>query len=517
MLRINKLIGAIFFVALAFVSSIKLIGTFRLFSNYVGVIIGSVVIFICVLLFCFIFFKTNILQDKIAPKLNFINYCSSVKLIGVLILISLITKVIAVFILKIDSINSENDIKTYVISSAELSKWGEVRTYSQYVLDFSHLFWFAVSLLPVVSIFGVSQTAVSIYLSIVATLSVILIFDTLSYKISKKVSFIISLILLILPSQIIVPQIITHEIVLIFFISISMWLYFKAIPKSKSLKIRVVLFLLFTFDLLLCTLINGQGIVVCIAYILCILISKKNKLKEWFLSFGKISLIMIFIIFGSIFANMIHLNMVNLASNNNPNNPLQNVNKMYWTLYVGSNFDEAASYSVKDAQKFSQYSQIYSKDQINNYQKDLLLERWRSLASEPGKVVHLIYVKVNTIWRDFSYPYLVMQNSPLTDGYENSDVINNMSVLLHILENVFYLFVSFIGLISSFVNLKKTSIDYMLFLKLLLMGVTCLLLITECNNKYSITLQPFYFIICLSQVSVDGELCFETVKRKLKK
>lgn len=56
----------------------------------------------------------------------------------------------------------------------------------------------------------------------------------------------------------------------------------------------------------------------------------------------------------------------------------------------------------------------------------------------------------------------------------------------------------------------------MLFLKLLLMGVTCLLLITECNNKYSITLQPFYFIICLSQVSVDGELCFETVKRKLK-
>ena len=102
---------------------------------------------------------------------------------------------IAIFALDIDSINSpfgtSLDMKIYVISSDELSKWGEVRTYSQYTLDFSHIFWFAIFLLPVVSIFGVSQTAIYIYLSIVVTLSVILIFDTLAYKVSKKIAFII--------------------------------------------------------------------------------------------------------------------------------------------------------------------------------------------------------------------------------------------------------------------------------------------------------------------------------------
>ena len=195
---------------------------------------------------------------------------------------------------------------------------------------------------------------------------------------------------------------------------------------------------------------------------------------------------------------------------------LENVNKFYWTLYVGSNCETDGIYSNEDARDFCRFSNEYSKEQLDNYQKDLLLKRWQSLVSEPGKAVHLTYVKANTIWRDFSYPYFVVQNFSHMAGYENNDVIYNISVLLHISENIFLLFVSFIGLICSFVNIKKMDMDYMLFLKLLLMGITCLLLITERNNKYSMVLQPFYLIICLSQVSVDGELCFETVKRNFK-
>ena len=139
----------------------------------------------------------------------------------------MITKFIAVMAFHINSIDDHSDINVYVTTSKELADYGMVKQYANYCNSFSHMFWYAVFLTPVTRLFGISQLAYSIYLSITLTLVCALVFDTMSFLYSKAIAFSVAFLFCILPSQILLPQYVTHEIASMFFLFIGIWLYFK--------------------------------------------------------------------------------------------------------------------------------------------------------------------------------------------------------------------------------------------------------------------------------------------------
>lgn len=56
-------------------------------------------------------------------------------------------------------------------------------------------------------------------------------------------------------------------------------------------------------------------------------------------------------------------------------------------------------------------------------------------------------------------------------------------------------FASIICLTQAIWNRKKVS-DYALLIQLFFMGMTAMLMLTECRNKYTIVLQPFFWMAC---------------------
>ena len=54
---------------------------------------------------------------------------------------------------------------------------------------------------------------------------------------------------------------------------------------------------------------------------------------------------------------------------------------------------------------------------------------------------------------------------------------------------------SIICLVENIHHRKETS-DYALLIQLFLLGTTAMLMLTECRNKYTIAIQPFFWMVC---------------------
>lgn len=260
--------------------------------------------------------------------------------------ISFMTKLLAIAIFHIESINDGSDIDVYVTAAYELGTTGMATTHAGYLSSFSHMFWFGYFLSPIAGIFGVSQIAFSIYLTIVLTISSLLLFSAFAEQTDKNKAFIVFVILLFLA-----------------------------------------------------TLRNAAGLVMCIAFFILFFVQMTKKFSM--LIFGKFAvkapLIIVVISVGGIIASDIQQKHCDV-----PEEYILN-DKVLWTLYVGGSVEHSGEWNLEDSQEFNSYDSELPYDEIQQFRKDEVLTRYKELISNVSNLGDLIKQKLITIWGVFGY------------------------------------------------------------------------------------------------------------------
>lgn len=418
----------------------------------------------------------DVVAERITPR----------KMLLLLALGLLLPKLAAIMILDINSL-IHPDIDVYVTTADELAQSGIAQTYAGYCYSYSHMFWFSVFLVPIVKVFGASYRALSIYLVCVSSLSVMLIYDTVRHVLSYKKAILIGGIICLLPSQILLPSYIVHEHALTFFLSLGIWLHYRLLPQIKNSSIRMSVHVLIWVTLLLASQVNSIGLVAIIAYCICCLTDTSRKRIKRLTSVGMVIAI---VLIGSTAFDQIQLTHSSIADG------YVNSDKVTWTLYVGSRVEEG--WFEEAGRRYQAYEQGSSLEEIQNYRRDLLREEYMSLFKNPQRIVHIIKEKLITIWSCFTYPI----------GYSNETITNQdirvfynryLFKPLVLIEFGISVLLVFCGLISR-IRDKETN-GFLLFLELYLLGVTALLLLTECNNKYTISMQMIFPITCVGMIA----------------
>lgn len=493
--RINKIISYIFIAFLASVLLSKFVYLFDLVPSFVAIFaVLIIIVFIAI-----IYKNWNKIYLKFTQKLSFLHKLSLKKMIFIILITSLLTKLAAIFIFQINTIDNHPDVNVYATTANELCIYGNVYKFADYCYNFSHMFWFSIFLVPAVKVFGLSQLTLSIYTAIILTISVLLIFDTVQYKFNRKKAFIITIVFLLLPSQILLPSFITHEIALLFFSSISLWNYFRILPTVKNRWIKVTLYALLFFNLLFCTLVNSAGLILVIAMLIVFFISglRKITLKNFLNTTIKCISLILVIAFGTIMCNCFQLAHSNLSED------YVKGDKVLWTLYVGSNIKTSGGYSNEDADTFNKYSGIFDENENKEYHKDLIYKRYAEILKNPGELLNLSIKKFNKMWSSYTYPV----------GFANETIVEkNIQNLYNkflfkpfsFIEYVVSILAVILGLYSTVKKRKTEKSDYYLLIELLLLGTTALLLLSECDNKY-IT-GAYIYIYISSLILCSGKL-----------
>lgn len=495
---LSKIIGYIFFGLLICIVLSKLIYIFRLVPFVVGLIV-------CFILFAFCAFamlKRKQIKCVFASFLNRIDGISYRKLLFLIVLLSLLTKSLAVFAFQINSIDDHSDINVYVTTSKELSDNMIAETYAGYCMTFSHMFWFAMFLSPITKIFGISQLAYSLFFVLIDTIVCVLLFDLFAFVFNKTQSFIVIMLYVLLPSQILLPQYITHENASLLFLTVSLWLYFKYYRLTSGKIKKIVLYSLSILALLLCSAINSLGIVAFVAFFIVFLIEtvrRKTKKAVLKMLVKSGSLVLVFIL-GTLLMNTFQITHSKLSYE--PNN-----NKMLWTLYVGSNYDSQGEWF--DDKKWDDYPSEYTLHQINGYRKGLIAEHYTELLQDPRKLLDLIKNKMVNMWGTFGY----------STGYTNETILNKSigefynKILFKPLSFIDYgvlLILALLGCYKVWKYRKQNKDTLFVFGELFLLGSTLLLLITECRNKYTIMLIPLYIMVCIVHQKSNKKYCYES-------
>ena len=473
----------------------KLIFIFRLVPFVVGLIACFALFALC----AFAIIKRKQIIRIITSFLNRIDDISYKKLLFFIALLSLLTKALAVFVFQINSIDDHSDINVYVTTSKELSENMLAETYADYCMTFSHMFWFAMFLSPITKIFGISQIAYSLFFVLVNTIVCVLLFDLFAFVFNKQKSFIAVMLYILLPSQILLPQYITHENASLFFLTISLWLYFKQYRGASGKAKMIVFFALSIVALSHCNAINSLGIVAFIAlFIIFFIETVREKTKKAVLKMlaKGISLTLVFLL-GTLMMNSFQASHSKL--NYEPNN-----NKMLWTLYVGSNYESQGEWF--DDKKWDDYPSGYTLNQINDYRKGLISEHYAELFHNPVKLIDLVKNKMVNMWGTFGY----------STGYTNETIPNTTiggfynKILFKPLSFIDYgvlLILAFLGCYKEWKYRKRKKDLLFVFGELFLLGSTLLLLITECRNKYTIMLIPLFIMICVVLQQSEKSCC----------
>lgn len=444
----------------------------------------------------FLWFKIDKIHEIVIRIFSLADVMSNKKKFLILLFVALSTKLLAVFIFQIVSINDNSDINVYVTTSNELAEYGVAKSYANYCYSFSHMYWFSVFLLPVTKIFGVSQFAYSIFLTLILTTSTMLLFDTVCYYCKKSCAFIAFMIFTLLPSQILLPQYVTHEIASLFFLSIAIWLYFKWYAKCDK-KIHKFIVLLLTFvSLLFCSAVNAIGLVAIIAFAVVFLIEfvRKHSLKNFLVSVTKMICLLLVFAIGVFILNIIQVNYSEIDYKKINNNKLQ------WTLYVGSNYESKGQWYLDT--RWDNFPDTYDQNEVNKYHQDLISERYNELLSNPEKAITLLKDKLVTIWGNFTY----------STGYTNENIINKTMQSFYnkflfkpfcLVEYLMLTLLSILGLFLIIMQYKQKKGLFYVFCELYLLGTTALLLLTECRNKYIISIVPVFVMTVALMIDMD--------------
>lgn len=416
------------------------------------------------------------------------------RMLIVLTALSLLTKLGAAAILDINSL-IHPDIDVYVTTAKELADCGMAQTYAGYSYTNPHLFWYAVFLSPVVKCFGDSHKVLTVYLIIISTITLIALYDTVQHRVSYKKAIVFGILYCVLPGQVLLPGYVTHEVAMLFFLSIFIWLLFRVFPAMNHRYIRAVIAVLAIVMLIIAIQMNLAALIAAIALGIILMLSEFNgdvRIKGAKRIIACVVLGIAVVTGGNAFRTVQRMHTDLPAT-------YRETNRFLWVLYVGANTQTKGGWNSQDGDAFAQYEPGSSDREIEAYQRDLLKDRYASLITNGGDLVKLLKDKFLTIWSCFVYP-IGYSNETISDPDMRTLYNRFLFKPLVMLEFGLSVILAFCGLISR-MRSNAAGDQFQLFLELYMLGVTAMLLLTECNNKYTISLQPVFLAACLSAIS----------------
>ncbi|MDO4340833.1 MAG: DUF1919 domain-containing protein, partial [Eubacteriales bacterium] len=188
--------------------------------------------------------------------------------------------------------------------------------------------------------------------------------------------------------------------------------------------------------------------------------------------------------------------------------------KVIWTLFVGSNAETAGQWLLEDTEIFNAYPETATPEERNAFEINLLSERYQNLT-ENHRIGGLIKAKWSTIWSYFAYPISyaneTISNEGVREAY-NRFLFKPLTCIEYGLSVILVIFC-----IGSLFSLKRRSTVnfFYQFTLLYLLGITAMLMLTECTSKYTITVQPFFVISCIVMCKQEQCIFFRKVHDKL--
>lgn len=490
---LNRVIQNCFAIMIALIILDKSYFLFQLLPTSIALlgIVGIIVLLVCI---CNFWEKIYNLSSTIFEWLN--KKTTTKTAIVYIILLSFSLKIVSILVLQINSL-IHPDIDVYVTTASELVKMGRAHTFGEYCMNYSHMFWFAFFLTPVVRIFGKNYIALSIYMALVGTTSMVVLFDTVRRNFSKKRALAAFTIFSLFPSQILLPSFITHEQAMLFFLSLSIWFLFGLLPPIYSKNRKMLSVVISGIGILLLAIaiqINLAGSVAAIALCIVLFVKfiDKPSLKKWIFNILKCIIIVLII---ALIGNLCRIFQENHSDYNRENNHNYN-RKIIWTLFVGSNVKTSGQWSIEDMEIFDNYPEGATIEEQSRYQTNLLFERYEKLFDNYS-IIKLVREKWTTIWSYFNYP-INYANETISDsalrGVYNRYLFKPLTCIEYGISIILVLFC----LRSVFSKKHNSKNIFFLFVQLYLLGTTVLFMLTECTNKYTISMQPFILIACIA-------------------
>ncbi len=478
------------FISLSFVCLmiiVLIIKTIFLFSllSVGSATIGSLLVFV-VLIFGIVYKKrVRLLGRRVFEKIEIQkNYK---RIILYVFLLSIVLKIAIVYTFQINSL-IHPDIKAYVVSAVELCSKGFVEEYGSYCMDFPHMFWFSIFLSPIVCLFGTNNIALSMYLIVISTCSSFLICDIVARRYSKEHAVLFSLAVCFLPSQLLAPGYIIHEHALIFYMSLSAWLLFGLHPFERIKWKQNAFLLLGLLSLAFSVQVNKAAYIGVIAYLILFLVEKNpSKISQ---KVFRIALLLLVITLVAQSCSIYQLKHTKLKES------YISGDSVLWTLYVGGNPETKGQWNETDMIEFNKYNELKQEDVIREIRKDMVLNRYKYLMDNPATLFELLFNKMTTIWSCLTYP-ISYSNETIskteTREFYNKYLFKGL-VCIEYGFSVLFLIIFFSNL---FLSKNRVCDDFYRFSMLFTIGCTFLFLITECNNKYTYSIQLFFIVSSL--------------------
>lgn len=154
-------------------------------------------------------------------------------------------------------------------------------------------------------------------------------------------------------------------------------------------------------------------------------------------------------------------------------------------------------------EKWEKYPESYDSKEIDDYHKDLIYSHYQDLLNPPTKLINHLKNKLVTIWGDFSYS-IGFSNETITNDSVRQVYNRYLFKPLSLLNYIVMFAIAVLGLTGLIKARKKNKPLLLVFCELYVLGTTALLLITECSNKYTISMVPFFMIVSLLEYNVPA-------------
>lgn len=429
----------------------------------------------------------------------------SVFKLGLLLFVfSFLTKITCTFLFRNDSY-LHSDMNMYLSFANQIASDGIVSDNAEYAVAHGYTFFYGLFLSIVPKLFGTDSVFFSIWLSLLVSVGIVLLFDILRKFADKKVVFLGLLLYCVLPMGMLQTQLVVHEDGLLIFHILSFWFFIKALYSQCSSCKKAVMLFFSAVCISFGSKMNPTGLVVIVAYLIfsfLYVFRKKFSLRSILAFLSVIAIFALSYCIVSVSCNIAYDNMIDRSK------ITSNVGKGYalsngWGLYVGYNYDSNGQIADGDAEKYFAYRQMESKEEAHRYQKNLLSERFNLYREEPYKIPVLWFNKTKVLWGTPWLPFAYEQGNSVSDiVYHGCGGLIYKALLLG--NMLIFLLVFFINAFSN-KRIKKYEQIHMLpclHCKLVIIGVTIpLVLIMEVTAKYSSHLQILMFIIFILNYS----------------
>lgn len=407
---------------------------------------------------------------KLQPKIELIN---SKLAIGLIVFITFVSRILWICNISVVPLA---DFNTYHIFAESMSK-GEIIGHG-YIALFPHYFGYPSILALFYKIFG-SSKLVALVLNVVISCGIAL----LLYKIGSKISntfcgLISSLLWALWPSQILYTSLICTEYLYTFLVLLCTYFFIVLINRKRSLRMSLILFLLFGIACAVTNTIRPLALIVLIASVIYYTVFFKESLtvrNKAIITKAILSIIMV--LSYALTSNFIAVSIEQLLGREISKKPVG------FNLYVGFNYNSRGTWNIEDSNTLTEISKEsgIKPQQIHDKLFAMALERVKSYSFEG--ITDLLMDKHKNMWVT-DHDSLVYISAGIDKDLSNFDYYKYERLITKVSNFYYYLVLILCAIGIARLIRKNEHDDAIIYFVLFILGMISVHMLVEVAGRY---------------------------------